>query len=76
LSQSIGQLMFFGPVQGLTTGAGIVVSRAVVRDMFAPARRSGDEPDHHLLWRRPGGGADDGRRACLNIWAGTACSGF
>ena len=37
LSQSIGQLVFFRAVQGLTTGAGIVVSRAVVRDMFAPA---------------------------------------
>ncbi|BCO26280.1 bicyclomycin resistance protein [Rhodoferax lithotrophicus] len=38
LSQSIGQLVFFRGVQGLTTGAGIVVSRAVVRDMFAPAQ--------------------------------------
>ncbi len=38
LSQSIGQLVFFRTVQGLTTGAGIVVSRAVVRDMFAPAQ--------------------------------------
>jgi len=38
LSQSIGQLIFFRAVQGLTTGAGIVVSRAVVRDMFAPAQ--------------------------------------
>lgn len=37
LSQSIGQLVFFRAMQGLTTGAGIVVSRAVVRDMFAPA---------------------------------------
>ncbi len=38
LSESIGQLVFFRAVQGLTTGAGIVVSRAVVRDMFAPAQ--------------------------------------
>ena len=38
LSQSIGQLIFFRALQGLTTGAGIVVSRAVVRDMFAPAQ--------------------------------------
>ena len=38
LSQSIGQLVFFRAVQGLTTGAGIVVSRAVVRDMFSPAQ--------------------------------------
>ncbi len=38
LAQSIGQLVFFRAVQGLTTGAGIVVSRAVVRDMFAPAQ--------------------------------------
>ncbi|HWI84079.1 multidrug effflux MFS transporter [Ramlibacter sp.] len=37
LSQSIGQLVFFRGLQGLSTGAGIVVSRAVVRDMFAPA---------------------------------------
>jgi len=38
LSQSIEQLVFFRAVQGLTTGAGIVVSRAVVRDMFPPAQ--------------------------------------
>ncbi|GAB4212466.1 MAG: multidrug effflux MFS transporter [Rhodoferax sp.] len=38
LSQTIGQLIFFRAVQGLTTGAGIVVSRAVVRDMFPPAQ--------------------------------------
>jgi len=38
LSQSIGQLVFFRAVQGLSTGAGIVVSRAVVRDMFPPAQ--------------------------------------
>jgi DHA1 family bicyclomycin/chloramphenicol resistance-like MFS transporter len=38
LAQNIGQLVFFRAVQGLTTGAGIVVSRAVVRDMFPPAQ--------------------------------------
>lgn len=38
LSQSIGQLVFFRAVQGLSTGAGIVVSRAVIRDMFPPAQ--------------------------------------
>lgn len=38
LSQSIGQLVFFRAMQGLTTGAGIVVARAVVRDMFAPTQ--------------------------------------
>jgi DHA1 family bicyclomycin/chloramphenicol resistance-like MFS transporter len=37
MSQTIGQLIFFRALQGLTTGAGIVVSRAVVRDMFPPA---------------------------------------
>lgn len=36
LSQSIGQLVFFRGLQGLSTGAGIVVSRAVIRDMFPP----------------------------------------
>jgi len=36
LSQSIGQLIFFRALQGLTTGAGIVIARAVVRDMYAP----------------------------------------
>ena len=36
LSQNIGQLVFFRAMQGLTTGAGIVVARAVVRDMFEP----------------------------------------
>ncbi len=38
LSQNIGQLIFFRTVQGLSTGAGIVVSRAVVRDMFPPSQ--------------------------------------
>jgi DHA1 family bicyclomycin/chloramphenicol resistance-like MFS transporter len=37
LSQSIGMLVFFRALQGLSTGAGIVVSRAVIRDMFPPA---------------------------------------
>lgn len=36
LSHNIGQLVFFRAVQGLSTGAGIVVSRAVIRDMFPP----------------------------------------
>ena len=38
LSQSIEQLVFFMALQGLSTGAGIVVSRAVIRDMFPPAQ--------------------------------------
>ena len=36
LSQSIEQLVLFRALQGLSTGAGIVVSRAVIRDMFPP----------------------------------------
>jgi DHA1 family bicyclomycin/chloramphenicol resistance-like MFS transporter len=36
LSQSIGQLVFFRALQGLSTGAGWVVSRAVIRDMYPP----------------------------------------
>jgi DHA1 family bicyclomycin/chloramphenicol resistance-like MFS transporter len=38
LSQSIGHLIFFRAMQGLSTGAGIVVSRAVIRDMFPPSQ--------------------------------------
>ncbi|SDZ95192.1 MULTISPECIES: multidrug effflux MFS transporter [Acidovorax] len=38
LSQTIGQLVVFRALQGLSTGAGIVVSRAVIRDMFPPAQ--------------------------------------
>ncbi|GAA3981631.1 multidrug effflux MFS transporter [Comamonas faecalis] len=38
LSQSIGQLVFFRALQGLTAGAGIVVSRAVIRDLFPPTQ--------------------------------------
>ena len=38
LSQNIGQLVFFRALQGFSTGAGIVVSRAVIRDMFPPAQ--------------------------------------
>ncbi|RQP21410.1 multidrug effflux MFS transporter [Piscinibacter terrae] len=37
LSQHIGLLVFFRAVQGMSAGAGIVVSRAVIRDMFPPA---------------------------------------
>jgi DHA1 family bicyclomycin/chloramphenicol resistance-like MFS transporter len=37
LSQTITQLVLFRGLQGLSTGAGIVVSRAVIRDMFPPA---------------------------------------
>ena len=38
LSQTIGQLIFFRAIQGLSTGAGIVIARAVVRDMYAPSQ--------------------------------------
>ena len=38
LSQSMGQLIFFRALQGLCTGAGIVVSRAIVRDMYPPSQ--------------------------------------
>ena len=37
LAPSIGWLIFFRAVQGMSTGAGMVVSRAIIRDMFAPA---------------------------------------
>ncbi len=37
LSENISQLVLFRALQGLSTGAGIVVSRAVIRDMFPPA---------------------------------------
>ena len=37
LSQSIGQLVFFRALQGMSAGAGMVVSRAIIRDMFPPA---------------------------------------
>jgi DHA1 family bicyclomycin/chloramphenicol resistance-like MFS transporter len=38
LSQTIGQLIFFRAIQGLSTGAGIVVSRAIIRDMYASSQ--------------------------------------
>ena len=37
LSNSIGALVFFRALQGMSAGAGIVVSRAIIRDMFPPA---------------------------------------
>ena len=37
MSTDITHLIFFRALQGLATGAGIVVSRAVIRDMFPPA---------------------------------------
>jgi MFS transporter, DHA1 family, multidrug resistance protein len=38
LSESIGPLVFFRALQGMSTGAGVVVSRAIIRDMFPPAQ--------------------------------------
>ncbi|MDY0744175.1 multidrug effflux MFS transporter [Paucibacter sp. R3-3] len=37
VSTTIGQLVFWRTVQGVSAGAGIVVSRAIIRDMFAPS---------------------------------------
>ena len=37
LAPTIGALVFFRALQGLASGAGIVVSRAIIRDMFPPA---------------------------------------
>jgi MFS transporter, DHA1 family, multidrug resistance protein len=37
LSQSIGALVGFRALQGLSAGAGMVVSRAIIRDMYPPA---------------------------------------
>ena len=37
VADTSAQLVFFRALQGLSTGAGIVVSRAVIRDMFPPA---------------------------------------
>ncbi len=37
LAPSIGALVFFRTLQGLASGAGTVVSRAIIRDLFAPA---------------------------------------
>jgi DHA1 family bicyclomycin/chloramphenicol resistance-like MFS transporter len=37
LSNSIGELVFFRALQGMSAGAGMVVSRAIIRDMFVPA---------------------------------------
>jgi MFS transporter, DHA1 family, multidrug resistance protein len=37
LANHIGALVFWRAVQGMSAGAGIVVSRAVIRDMFPPA---------------------------------------
>jgi DHA1 family bicyclomycin/chloramphenicol resistance-like MFS transporter len=36
LSQTIGQLIVFRALQGMSAGAGVVVSRAIIRDMFPP----------------------------------------
>jgi len=36
LSQTIGQLVAFRALQGMSAGAGVVVSRAIIRDLFPP----------------------------------------
>ena len=76
LAQSIEQLVLFRALQGLSTGAGIVVSRAVIRDMFPPAQAQkvmsqvtiyfGVAPRSLPLW---GAG-------CMCMPDGTAFSGF
>jgi MFS transporter, DHA1 family, multidrug resistance protein len=37
LSETIGALVFFRTLQGISSGAGVVVSRAIIRDMYEPA---------------------------------------
>ena len=37
VSQTIGELVAFRALQGMSAGAGMVVSRAIIRDMFPPA---------------------------------------
>ncbi len=37
MSQSIGALVLCRALQGMSAGAGVVVSRAIIRDMFPPA---------------------------------------
>ena len=37
LSQTVAQLVAFRALQGMSAGAGMVVSRAVIRDMFPPS---------------------------------------
>ncbi|HZF81682.1 MAG TPA: multidrug effflux MFS transporter [Rubrivivax sp.] len=37
MADTLGWLVFWRAVQGMSAGAGIVVSRAVIRDMFPPA---------------------------------------
>ena len=37
LSPTIASLVFFRALQGMSAGAGIVVSRAIIRDMYPPA---------------------------------------
>ncbi len=37
LASTIGELVFWRAVQGMSAGAGMVVSRAIIRDMFPPA---------------------------------------
>ncbi len=37
MADHIGALVFWRAVQGMSAGAGVVVSRAVIRDMFPPA---------------------------------------
>jgi DHA1 family bicyclomycin/chloramphenicol resistance-like MFS transporter len=49
LSQTIGQLLFFRAVQGLSVGAGMVVGRAMVRDLF-PAEESQRIMSMVTLW--------------------------
>jgi len=65
VSQTIGHLVFFRVVQGLSAGAGVVVSRAVIRDMFPHADAQRVMSQVTILLRRGAGDRADRRRAAL-----------
>lgn len=74
LSQSIGQLIFFRTLQGLSTGAGIVVARAVVRDMFEPSQAQRVMSQITIFLALPRRLRRSSAAGCMCTWAGIACS--
>ncbi len=58
-------------MQGLSCGAGVVVSRADCARYVPPTQaQKRDEPNHHLLWPGPGHRPDHGRLAIRHLgWA-------
>ena len=76
LSDSIAQLVFFRALQGMSAGAGMVVSRAIIRDMFAPADAQRVMSQVTIYFGVAPAVAPWSAASCSSTLTGTRSSGF